>query len=106
MAAINARMRQQDIPELIIDGLATYRLTRLVVKDHMPILRVLRNRSGEWLDGQLGPGWGALVSCAWCVGIYVAGLASVAKVVTPRLWRVIAETLAISTVAGLLGELS
>lgn len=64
-------MRPEDVLLIVVMGLATYRLTRLVVRDEFPPVRVPR----EWLAGTeeagyadgRGPGWlGDLVTCHWC----------------------------------------
>lgn len=57
---------------LIVAGLATFRLTRLVTADAFPPLRMLREGvANRWGDGS----WQAYLSeCAWCASVYLAGL--------------------------------
>jgi hypothetical protein len=52
---------------VVCAGLATFRLTRLVVRDQFPPIRWARERLEQ------GPEWLAdLVACHWCASAYIA----------------------------------
>lgn len=60
---------------------ATYRATRLLVVDEIPLIRVPRDRLVAWLDpadvtrsplGGFGRSIAYLVTCPWCTSMYVA----------------------------------
>jgi hypothetical protein len=79
-------------------ALATYRLTRLVTADR--IAEPVRN----WVV-ERNPGWaGYLVTCDWCLSIWVAPWPAVAAVLWPDNRAVLAALLALSAsaVTGLL----
>jgi hypothetical protein len=52
---------------VVVDGLAIYRVARLVARDRIsePVREWVEDRSELWGDG---------VSCVWCVGVWVAGV--------------------------------
>jgi hypothetical protein len=84
---------------LVVDALATYRLTRLLVIDE--ISRPAR----AWL-GQRYTGWFVyLTSCIWCMSMWVSGLVVVLLTYfAPYAWSFAASLLAFSAVAGYLGS--
>lgn len=109
----------------VVDALAVYRLTRLVVGD--TITKPLRERwiaaayrragrigrdphdvgPGYWsdqvvLDGDTAPKLAVLVTCPWCSAVYVAAGVAVARRVAPRTWRPLARFLAAAAVAAAL----
>jgi hypothetical protein len=61
---------------LLLLGLATYRLTRLVVRDEFPPARGIRTTVERWAyepDRFRRWEWlGDLVTCHWCASAYVA----------------------------------
>lgn len=80
---------------LIISGLATYRVTRLVTADK--ITETLRQRvKSKWL--------GYLVQCDWCLSIWLGPAPALAVVMWPenRAVLVVLVALALSAVTGLL----
>ncbi len=122
------------IPRLLVDALATYRLTKLVVDDQI---------TAEWRDAVirwayetqddpdtgmhiaqaagievLTPGaWAEivandpdppklayLVTCPWCASVHCAALVVLARRLFPRWWAGVGEALALSAVAGLVSE--
>lgn len=89
--------------DLIVDALATARLTRLAVEDRIPVgwLRDRILRAADEDSGGLGSAskLAELVSCSWCTGLWVS--AGVLVVRRYRWWRPIALALAFSEVAGL-----
>lgn len=75
--------------DLVVDALATFRVTRLVTSDS--ITAPLRARvPAETLAGEL-------VRCPWCVGWWSA-------VLIPLLPRWLRRSLALAAVAGILSE--
>jgi hypothetical protein len=84
--------------ELVIYGLATYRLTRLITRD--VICEPFRN----WLWKKLPPDrsrLGYLFTCEWCMSIYVASLLLASSMITSAT-DIAATLLALSAIAGLL----
>ncbi len=83
--------------EFVEDGLAVYRLTRLVTTDRIAQpLRDVAERRSELL--------GELVRCDWCSGLWIAiGVAAVSNL-APRAWRPLARALASSAVTGLIAQ--
>lgn len=105
-----------------IDALATARLTRLVTKDVLTkrpraaIIRAAYRRAGrsehsgdpdDWpvIDGDDTPKLAWLITCPWCASVYVAAGVVLVRHRAPRLWQPVAELLAASQVAGLVGNL-
>lgn len=111
--------------ELIVNGLAAYRVTRLVTRD--TITRRLREHALALIyagaeqvrdgDGRLiefgslvdrvewerddAPKLAVLLLCPWCVGVWVGFGVMVLRRVMPRVWSPIAEGLALGALAAL-----
>lgn len=96
-------MRNARVPlpfDIVIDGLATYRVTRLVVEDHL--FDRPRDRLVARLQLADHPKLIELIGCPWCVSVYVGfGVVALRRLV-PRVWGPLASALAASAVAGLL----
>jgi len=97
------------VNELAIDALATYRLTRLIVDDTIlnPLREPFLDRQYDKLfdqnkDPEHTVNLVSLLSCRWCVGMWVGAGVVVARTVFPRQWGPVARALAFSAVAGLL----
>jgi hypothetical protein len=89
-------------PQELIDSLAVFRLTRLLVADS--ITKEPREAFQEWcLKGQRLKLL-ELSSCPWCMSIHVAFGVVLARKIAPRAWGPIATALAFSAVAGILSE--
>ncbi len=108
---------------LLVDGLACYRLTRLVTAD--TITRPIREQvyrfayAGEldYIVGDLdaavdddmaehkAPHLAELVRCRWCCSVWVAAGIVVARRLIPHWWAPVAELLAGSAVAVLISGL-
>lgn len=101
------------IPSLVIDALATARLTRLITRDS--ITEPLRD---EWVmeayerAGREAPEFGTVfdedppmaatfITCPWCVSVWVGVGVVAARRFAPALWGPIARALALSQVAGM-----
>lgn len=111
---------------IVVDALATYRLTRLMVGDHLTeklrtriVIDAFTRAGLEVPDGntaaervgaaeRLGvpfvPKPARLVTCPHCFGFWVACGVVVARRVAPRLWDPIAHALAFSAVTGIVSE--
>lgn len=108
--------------DLVIDGLAAYRLTRLVTADSItegprravvlwafrrePVRPAVEPGStiAETLDDydfDQVPKLATLVTCRWCVGVYVAFAVVAARRLAPRAWGPVAEGLALAAAAAL-----
>lgn len=116
--------------ELVVDALATYRLTRLVTADtilHGPRDRIVEaayagvgraeyvrsqyapDAPGDWSEIPPGdpyaPKLASLVTCRWCSGVWVAVAVVALRRLAPRWWAPVAEALAISSAAPLLAAI-
>lgn len=95
---------------LIVDSLATYRLTMLVVKD--TITEPLRMWLGKpWSYGGTqasysGVRWRTfqLTGCPWCISIWLAGGVVALTRLAPGVWQYAGMALALSALAGYLAE--
>ncbi len=109
--------------DLLIDVLATYRLTRLATADiisepvrHTAVTRMLRgsevapdpglDQTAQQIveDLEDPPKLATLITCRWCAGIWIAGGVVVARALAPRPWDVVARGLAFSAGAALLAR--
>jgi hypothetical protein len=105
---------------LVVDGLATYRLTRLATADIIsePVrMAVLRRVGAEPQPGEEDPTaqevvesldhpprLATLVTCRWCAGIWIAAGVTAARLIAPRAWEPVARGLALSAGAVLLAR--
>ena len=105
---------------LLVDGLATYRLTRLATADVIsePVRMAVLRRTGaapppgeedptaqEVVESMKDPPRAAtLLTCRWCAGIWIAAGVTSARAVAPRVWEPMARGLALSAVAVLLSR--
>lgn len=63
--------------------LATYRVTRLVVVDEIPLVKIPRDKAVNWLEpetvgkqapwGEFGRSVAYLLGCPWCMSVWVGG---------------------------------
>lgn len=120
---------------LLLDALATYRLTRLATADDITqparerIIDAAYTAAGrreESIDAWGSPNestqspefWhdvvvldaeppklATLITCRWCAGMWVAFAVVVARTVAPRAWAPVRDALAFSTAAALLARL-
>lgn len=107
--------------DLVVDALATYRLTRLATADVIsePVrMAVLRRVGAEPPPGQDDPTaqevvesladpprLATLVTCRWCAGIWIAGAVTAARALLPGTWQPVARGLALSSAAVLLARI-
>lgn len=115
---------------LVVDAVATYRLTRLVTADAItaPVRdRLIRDayvaHHGEavavdmeaetphdtWtdraMDDDTPPPLAKLLTCRWCAGVWIAAGVAVARRVAPSWWGPVADTAAMAAAAALLARL-
>jgi hypothetical protein len=89
------------VEHLIVNALATHRLTRLVTTD--AITEPVRKRVWEKYPPETTK-LGYFVTCNWCTSIWVGAGVAIADTVAPRAWRVVALALAASSAVGLVEE--
>jgi hypothetical protein len=104
---------------LVIDVLATYRLTRLVTADVIsePARRAVLRQVGveprgdddptaqELVEGlDHPPRLATLVTCRWCAGVWIAAGVTVLRTTLPGAWQPVARGLALSSGAVLLAR--
>ena len=85
--------------DMVVDGLAAFRLTRLIVEDE-----IVADLRSAWFRRH-DPGTtklGYLVTCPWCTGFWVSAGVVAARAVAPRAWGPAAKTLALSAAVGIL----
>jgi hypothetical protein len=96
----------RDPVTLLVGGLAVHRLTRLVTED--VITRRPRWAVQQWAEGtaqrSAHPQIGYLVTCPWCVSIWVAAGWAVFAVAAPTVAAPVGAALAWSSLTGLLAS--
>lgn len=85
------------VAELAIRGLATYRLSRLVVEDE--ITEPLREKI--WQKHPPTTRLGYLITCYWCSSIYAASALEISRIIAPKTTQRVETVLALSAVAGI-----
>lgn len=85
--------------ELAIFGLATYRLTRLVTRDAI-MAPVVEKVWKKYPPEKSKVGY--LLTCEWCLSIWVASLLQLCRMIVPTPTFVVEVVLAASAIAGLL----
>jgi hypothetical protein len=83
---------------LVVDALACYRLTRVLLLDTLPPLPRLRHAWRAWW-GNRAPR--ELAECPWCLSPYVGAGVLAAHMLAPHWWALAALVLAWSAVTGL-----
>lgn len=84
--------------ELMVDALATHRITHLIVEDTFPLGR-LRDRIIDQQPESMLAEW---ITCPWCASMPVALTVCVARAVAPKWWAPLATVLAFSSATGML----
>lgn len=82
---------------LLIDVVAAYRLTRLVVAD--TITEPLRDRVARFIRVH------ELVTCRWCSGVWIGAGVAASRWLIPDVWNPVAWALTAATAAALLTSL-
>lgn len=93
----------------IVDALAVYRLTRFVTVDHLfePARERIQKEIKQAHHAKLisvhtRDKLEYLLTCQWCMSIWIATLVLLASRYTPKLWNPISKMLAFSATAGFL----
>lgn len=88
--------------DLVVDTLASYRLTKLVKDDFItaPLREAVEEHAGPPDRSKLA----YLVHCPWCLSIYFGLGLSVARRWAPRSTDLVARGLAISALTGLVSQ--
>jgi hypothetical protein len=87
---------------LIVDALATQRLTRLVVEDAItePIRNFIFKKFGEPEDNRIS----YLITCPHCASMWIGFGVVAARTIAPKAWRPLSYALAFSSVTGWIEE--
>jgi|GEM_PF-855143 len=104
---------RMDLEDVLLFGLATHKITRLVAKDFVttpvraPFVRFeSKERAGEVSESSRGSGLqravGDLLSCTFCLGPWVAGALVSVHAVRPRETRLVASIFALTTLSDFL----
>ncbi len=85
---------------LVLLSLAGYRITRLLIEDY------ILSRPRDWVLDKLKdrPMLSYLLTCYWCLGLWVAILLVIPYIFFPDAMMVVALPFAISTVVGLIDQ--
>ena len=84
--------------ELVVLGLATYRLTRLATRDN--VFASIRNKFWERFPPESSK-LGYLFTCEWCLSVWVASLLFISAMIS-TVTVLVAVPFALSAIAGLL----
>lgn len=87
--------------EFTVFALASYRLTRFLVEDH------LFNGLREWVWKRWNPGTklGYLFTCYWCMGFWMSSFVVVGYILVPSVMFIVALVLALSAVVGIISKI-
>jgi hypothetical protein len=89
--------------DLTLDALAVYRLTRLVTVE--TITEPLRERVFDHFGPpETSRGVSFMVTCKFCVSVWMGGGVVLARIVFPKAWSITARGLALSAVTSLIAE--
>lgn len=99
-------MTSKTTTRLVIDSLASYRLTKLIVDDELPreLREKLLDRLYEKQDSVLAQKAAYFLTCPWCVSIYTAATVLAARKLFPRTSEAVHTALAFSAITGILEE--
>jgi hypothetical protein len=101
MAGMTRCCTRPEPVDLLVDGLAVYRLTRLLTLDSLPPVKRAREKVRHRWGGSE---WSELAVCPWCMSVWVAAGVVAARTVAPRAWSPLARVLAASAVTGWLSS--
>ena len=84
---------------LLIDGLATYRLVKLVRHDRItePVREAVVEKNGPPEKSKVS----YLLDCPWCLSFYFGGALTLARLRWPRATETVARTFALSALTGI-----
>lgn len=96
-------MPQYTTTDAIIDALATYRATKLVIDDEITAdIRERAYQELERLPKKYATKLRYLLGCPWCVSIWAAGFLVALRLVAPNLAKYLNTLLAASAATGLI----
>lgn len=82
--------------DLIVDSLAAWRITHLIIEDHFPPVEKAREAIRAKVDVDSSIAY--LLTCPYCVGVYAATGIVLARRLLPKQWRPVAEMLAVAAI--------
>jgi hypothetical protein len=87
---------------LVVDGLASYRLVKLVRDDRItePARDAVQDRTGPPEQSKVS----YLMTCPWCLSIYFGAALTAGRLRWPRTTDALARTLALSALTGLASQ--
>ena len=87
---------------LLVDGLASYRLVKLVRDDRItePARDAVQDRTGPPEKSKIA----YLMTCPWCLSIYFGAGLTVGRLRWPKVTNAVARTLALSALTGLAAQ--
>lgn len=87
--------------DLLVDGLATYRMTKFIIDDEL-----LADVREKFLDKHPADSTklGYLVGCPWCISIYMGTAVVTARALAPHMWNRAAQALSFSATTGMIYE--
>lgn len=83
------------------EWLACYRAVRLLQRDHVPPLPIVR---AKLMDRYGTNPWSVLLDCPWCLSVWIAAGLLVLRAACPRLHAALVAVLAASAVTGIITE--
>jgi hypothetical protein len=87
--------------EFAVDALAVSRIVRLIQVDEIPVGAVREKILDEHGDKTAAD----LLTCPWCLSVWVSAGVAIARLCWPRAWSWVARGLAASAVTGHLAHL-
>lgn len=90
------------IADVLILGLASFRLTHLLVFDRIaaPVRRLIVGAARRGQPSQAGedkpPAWTEVITCFWCCGVWVSALVALGWIYLPEVTRVPIVILAVA----------
>ena len=91
-----------DLTRLLVDGLASYRLMKLVRDDRItqPAREAVQKRSGPPEQSKIS----YLMTCPWCLSVYFGAALTLGRRRWPTATHAVARTLALSALTGLASQ--
>lgn len=91
---------------LLVDAVATFRLTRLVQQDHFPPIVAAKTTVRWCITGpRVREYYDELAyNCPWCLSFWLGVAVVIARRVAPRVWDPLAKALAFSAASGVISE--
>lgn len=99
MTLVTTQTSHRTLPDLVVDGLACFRLVKLVRDDMItePVRRAVIAQQGPPDRSKVS----YLLHCPWCLSVYFGAALSLGRRRWPRATDVAARTFALSALTGL-----